>query len=259
MAELFVQQSGLAAWEKFVYPFYLPQLYTITDNDANRANAINSGEDYKMPKPHAVGKFVGSNGIQIADSFTLNSLPNAKTHDLIQSAYEYDSYYVMSEGLNAHTHYIAKGRDNIGSGFNPNHTAEPDLKREQIATKSRIILNPKNGRLPANEIIDGAYAVAGDYKTSPVYYSSYSQLNNDPQYNYVLQGVDTEKLDVYHNMNATAGYGEYYNDNDFVWYGRTSEPIWAETATGTGTTLKHSRSDGYFRPESVKVLPLIKL
>ena len=261
MAELFVQRLGLAEWENFTYPYYLPQLYTVTDNDANRANSINLGEDYTNPKQHAVGMFIGSNGIAIADSFTLNSLPEVKTHDLIQSAYAYNSYYVMSEGLNPHTHYIAKGRSKISSGFDPNNPPrEPDLNRSQIAAKENISIQTRDNRINPQNIIDGTFAVTADYKSSPVYYSSYAQLANDPQYNYVLQGVqNATELEVYHNMNATAGCFEWYVDNDFVWYGRTSEPIWGSESTGTGTTLKYSQKAGYFRPESVKVLPLIKL
>ena len=280
LAEMFIHRMGVAEWENFVYPFHLPQLYTISDNDANRAYSMNiPGEDYKNPKQYAIGKFIGSNGIMVADSFTLNSKPETSTIDLIQMAPEFNSYYVMSEGLNPHTHYVAKGRSILpesGGYFDPNHpprdegiviiqNQEPDIERAQLSFFRGTDVSPKNGRLPLDTIKNGKDAITSDYKSSPVYYTTYAQLNADPQYNYVLQCVqdtDTFKLtsrSSYNIMNATGGGTEYYFDNDFIWYGRTSEPVWSESENAQPTTLKHNQSIGYFRPESVKVLPLIKL
>ena len=275
LAEMFIHHMGLAEWENFVYPFYLPQLYTVSDNDVNRAGAIRDKLDYKNPKQYAAGRFIGSNGLIAADSFTLNSLPDTKIHDLIQSAYEYDSYYVMSEGLNPHTHYIAKGRETLEtngtSNFDPNYPytgtdsiviikdQEPDINREQLGFFRGIDANPKNYRLTAEQITSGYKAVTSDYKSSPVDYATYAQLNSDPQLNYVLQSVQGSvgSLKIYNNFNATAAGTEYYIDDNFIWYGRTSEPVWATEATSSSS--KHRCSAGYFRPESVKVLPLIKL
>lgn len=80
--------------------------------------------------------------------------------------------------------------------------------------------------------------------------------------NYIFQDIpDTisENNITYSLGTGSVGYEILHNDsNNFKWYGRSSEPLWASHDI-TEKTVKHDECVGYFTPESIKVMPLIKL
>ena len=278
-AKLFIQRAGFEKWEPFNYSFQLPTLFTTTDKSANMAltkkKKIKNGEEYDLANAEvfAIGNFVGSNGIVIGDKMELTN-GDARTVDLTQTALTYKSHYVMSEGLKPHTHGIAKGRKVLptsGGYFNPNETdengktVEPDLERTYIDSEGLKPIFTSN-RISPDILTSEIDAPAADYKSSPVKPKTIAELSADPQLNYVLQPANgANAVPVYNYVNGLYPAKEYYItdstnvvDTDYVWYGRTSNAIWSEEPNSS-TSAKFNLSLGYFRPESVKVLPLIKL
>ena len=281
-AELFIKKAGIDEWAPFSYSFTLPELFTTTDSTANLALS----KDINNPKHFAIGKFIGSNGIAIADEMEL-VIGNARTIDLKHSPLTYESHYVASEGLIPHTHYVAKGRDKLeassgskfrspGKYFNPkaykeiiNDGAteyiqiEPDLDKTYASGSERLKPIYEN-RIDLETLTDGSQAVAADYKSSPFQHTSRSNLTDDLQLNYILQSVDEAVHHTISNtINGMSAANEYHiqddNNDVFTWYGRTSEPIWSTSINSPITEKYNNTALGYFRPESVKVLPLIKL
>lgn len=288
-AELFLKNTEVNDWLPFKYSFALPELFTTTDSSANLALSKNKNGNFDSPEVFTLGKFVGSNGIVIGDNLQLRS-GIARTENLNQSALTYNSYYAMSEGLIPHTHYIAKGRDYLEVStktssyfrkakerFNPqtysskdhNTPIEPDLNMSYVSGDKRLVSGYHSGRVALDTLLSGVDAIAGDYKSSPYKQSSTANITSDPQLNYVLQPNTQAELRTVSNLvNGLPPANEYYMpdrdtdrgaDDFFTWYGRTSEPIWSETANSSSSEKYNNNALGYFRPESVKVLPLIKL
>lgn len=109
-------------------------------------------------------------------------------------------------------------------------------------------------------------------------------LSESDMYNYILQSVGPEPngkpgngsnkvllTKVYNSYSGTAGYEwqnwENWNStgsdatHGFKWYGKTSEALW-EKSSSSGSEkydITNNNRIWYFRPESIKVLPLIKL
>lgn len=273
-AKLFVERAGFEKWEPFSYTFQLPTLFTTTDSSANMALTKKEGGDMANSAIFAIGNFIGSNGIVIGDKLELSN-GESKTVDLTQTALTYKSHYIMAEGYKPHTHGIAKGRDILpltSDYFNPSGTDEPDINQTYIKEEG-LKANYTNERISLDALMSEVDAPAADYKSSPVKPASLAELSADPQLNYILQPVqEATAVTVYNTINGLPPAREYYItkpdesdpdkpniiDTDYVWYGRTSDAIWAETPNSS-SSAKFNLSLGYFRPESVKVLPLIKL
>jgi hypothetical protein len=165
-----------------------------------------------------------------------------------------------------HSHAIAKSPETITKYELLGNFTKSDtkglLKPVRSGTSNNIISGDDS-----NDIIPGAC-----YRGNYVKYRD--QLSKDIMDSYVLQEIiifnegkrcefnDLKEM-VYDKNTMTAGY-QVNNSKDgssFKWYGKTSEPLWAKNTSLTSFTKKFNQPDniGYFCPESVNTLPLIKL
>lgn len=106
--------------------------------------------------------------------------------------------------------------------------------------------------------------ITANYYNTKYNYGSAGELNATLQENYILQDNELSELGItFNKFNGQHGYEFKSTENEnFVWYGATSTPLWSENEIVNLSTSKYGKDgsvQGYFRPESIKVLPLIKL
>lgn len=263
MIRLFLER-GEMGWANFIYQFYLPKLFTTTDAEVNDAGTYKGL--YGAHLGLAVGQFIGSSGISLCESYTDNS--GNKIDTTSQLYQPFNCYFNLNTGVLAHSHAIAKSPERIKKYELLGNFTKSDtrglLKPVRSGASDNII-----SEADSNNVIPGA-CFRGDY----VGYRD--QLSNDIMDSYVLQEIiiydsdnkdiydfDDLKETVYDNNTMTAGY-QVNNSKDgssFKWYGKTSEPLWAKNTSLTSFTKKFNQPDniGYFCPESINTLPLIKL
>ena len=265
IAKLFVEKATDDYWIDYYFTFNVPKLFTYTDN------SVNLGESYRLtgkkmdelPKV-TVGMFIGSNGLSLAD--TIYNASTSTSFDPSKFTYNVETNYNTSLGLTPHSHAIAIGDLEFSQNYK-NIWHQPS----DIDSGSRIGLTSPN----INEdtfIINTdnpavSYTIAANYHTTQYTYPGGSGntnlINNSEMKNYILQEVTEAQLTkVYNTASALHGY-EYRNGNYFKWYGASSEPLWYDDNVKLNeVTSKYTEGNsvqGYFRPESIKLLPLIKL
>ena len=260
IAMLFINKtSNQNNWSRYYYTFYLPKLYTTTDPDVNEAYKylINDGKDREI----AIGQFIGSNGTLIADSIIV-----PHTNQTITPGEKFNTYtclYRHSYGYNAHNHALAMGRTSFGSNdygyFEPDAT-EIDNNGSRISSLTAPAKKSYNKL--SSSTISNTNVVASDYHRSFSPTVNKTLLSTYLMDNYIFQDVpDTisEENITYSLGTGSVGYEILNSDsNNFKWYGRSSEPLWTSHDI-TAKTIKYDECVGYFTPESIKVMPLIKL
>lgn len=274
MARLFLERRGEADWDAYNFTFYVPQLYTYTDPDVNIAYKYKN--NLKSNINVSIGQFIGSNGLLIADKVTL-AHKDGITIETNKNVHSFECNYVMSQGYYPHSHGVAKGK----LALKRNHYSwYVDTENRDTSNSRAYKLSPpnisSNNTISDNEYKKNEHIITADYMTSPWKHSSSTALSNDLQTNYLLQEVqefdndnnelgDIHLVHVYDQFNGMYGL-EYQNTtsgNHYDWYGRTSEPIWSESKTDlsnyTDKFTEGYSDQGYFRPESIKLMPLIKL
>ena len=269
IAMLFINKlSNQNNWSRYYYTFYLPKLYTETDPDINDAYKYlaNDGKD----KSVKIGQFIGSNGTLIADSIEVPHLN--KTFIPNERPVTYNCLYRHSYGYNAHNHAIAMGKTDfqgkevsghcyfepVNDDNDPNND-EIDSEGSRISTLTSPEKNTYN-KLKSNSI-SHTKVVAADYHHSFNPTINKTLLSTYLMDNYIFQDIpdDTDEKIIYSLGTGSVGYETLHSKSDtFKWYGRSSEPLWAEHDV-TAKTLKYNECVGYFTPESIKVMPLIKL
>ena len=270
MAELFAKRHREDYWKHFNFTFYVPKMFTSTDEE------VNVGESYRLygfetsPLPQkTVGLFPGSNALTLSTSINLSH--KNMTIDLRNECNTYVGNYNFNPSLEPHAHAVAKGSTSFNYPYYP--TADSGFSQINSFKTSNI---SRVGNI-LNENISDRYIAAANYHSSTS--SGVSELNNDKELNYIFQEqpqyqeykVSTgagHKLVVIEGAKLTTVYNSYsgqhgqeYQRNGFNWFGASSSPLWYKnTAITTSNYTKQNTSDqGYFRPESIKVLPLIKL
>lgn len=270
IAKLFIERkSDYDSWKNYNYQFNVPKLYTSTDSSVNLGAAyekyeLNGTRIPSKPAQVTVGQFIGSNGLSLADEYT-NTTTNI-TVNLEKYSKPFESIHTMKAGYQPHSHAIAMGR----TTFNGTSVAskmsfvvpeeEIDTKKTRITALKAPSISKTNriGALKKENII------ASDYRSSLYSGNTAEKIKIDLQDNYILQDVSNATLlESYNKFNGFGAY-EYSisGDSDYLWYGRTSEPLWYNQDIGTDYTNKFTEGNstqGYFRPESIKLLPLIKL
>lgn len=264
LAELFINRytsnatSGIVSrqseWEHYDYVFYVPQLYTETDNDANIAAKYwdNKVESVK------IGAFIGSNGLNAASTIEMQENDNLNyTIDLRQNYSSWQSNCRSFIGNSPHVHALGKGRTNLIYGTLgaaaesvtlPNNFVTPSLNDNVLNDPSEI----------SSTILKTDYRGTPDLNDKVL-------IPGDMMNNYVLFEATDESIswkEVANTFSGTLGNELTNGDGSiFKWYGRTSEPIWTANNITSKTKKFESQSThaGYFRPESIKLLPLIKL
>ena len=265
-------------WNNYRYTFYVPQLYTETDPNVNIAYAYNNkgaNGSVNTALYTTVGQFMGSNGLLIADELTLKHTNT--TINLDKFSQSFVTNYTSVIGRTPHAHALAKGDTALQptetSLESTGDTPPEDWKEGVMGLKyypkndntSRVAnfkqpkfikTNTISGDEPANEVVLGANYFNYTPKEA---YKEY--LSADIMNNYILQEVQGSSVKLSEIANSFSGtYGYEYTNSGYEWYGRTSEPIWAENKNANKTEkFNDGMSVGYFRPESIKLLPLIKL
>lgn len=250
-------------WQRYTYDFNIPRLYTHTDNDVNTAYSYNKNMQCEV----SVGQFIGSNGLLISDGFE-NKLTN-ETVNIDKMSHSFCTTYNHSYGYNAHSHAIAKGytalpgSNKMASIFYCPPAERTDPKGEHIVSLKTPVLKGKAANKIDN-VLDVNVPAANYDKDFFTYVNHKSELSYYMFQNYVFQDVNdkTDNEIKYTDTSGTVGYETVNSLSDnFKWYGRCSEPIWTphDISSTTSYTEKMNASVGYFMPESIKVMPLIKL
>lgn len=158
--------------------------------------------------------------------------------------------------------------NHVDYGPHGNAYCHPTSSKKYV--DSNLVMWLKAPKMVSNDFfksytsIENTNYIAANYHCSTFYTYSDGQsgLTNDKQFNYVLQDVEEATLREIHSVSANQHGNEFSinGENKLTWYGRTSEPIWESTTFTPGHSEKMNYSQqGYFRPESIKLLPLIKL
>jgi hypothetical protein len=250
-------------WQRYTYDFNIPRLYTHTDNDVNTAYSYNKNMQCEV----SVGQFIGSNGLLISDGFE-NKLTN-ETVNIDKMAHSFCTTYNHSYGYNAHSHAITKGYTTLPGSYKMASTfycppaEHTDPKGERIVSLKTPVLKGKAANKIDN-VLDINVPTANYDKDFFTHVNHKGELSYYMFQNYVFQDVNDETINSikYTDTSGTVGYETINNFNDnFKWYGRCSEPIWTphDISSTTSYTEKMNASVGYFMPESIKVMPLIKL
>lgn len=274
------RQKHQTNWERYNYVFYLPQLFTYTDTEINDAyRALNENIN-----DVTIGQFIGSNGLVVRDSI-IDPAKNT-TIDPSKKYHSWNCIYRHSYGYEAHAHAITKGKTSIKTnvdgiyydplldkdvGHDDKGTRIANLSRpkienynivsETLSNKNIVVANynkdsysPKdaNGKYIYKDILE--YKLMDSYilQDHPTYGNKRSWDNTNIVYTLSSGtiGYDTVALDANGNI-----------DEAYKWYGRTSEPLWCkhDISKTENYTEKLDSMIGYFTPESIKVMPLIKL
>ncbi len=263
MIRLFLER-GEIAWTKLKFQFYLPKLYTTTDEEVNLAGVYKG--IYGAHDGVAVGQFIGSSGINISETYTDNT---GNRIECVSQLYQpFNCYFNSNTGVLSHSHAIAKSPETITEYEllgNFNKSDIRGLNKPLRSGLSNNIISDKD----SNDIISSA-CFKGDY----VAYRDH--LSNDNMDSYFLQEIIITNSDgskkynfsdlknaIYNKNTMTAAWevNNHVDGTSFKWYGKTSEPLWTKNTNLKSFTEKFEQDDniGYFCPESVNTLPLIKL
>jgi hypothetical protein len=214
----------------FTYRFCVPKLYTTDDTTINQYHKTDG-----VPDPF--GLFIGSNGLTTATSIKDNKLNI--TIDPNKSSFTQSSVCYFNNGYYPHAHAVTNGRTfNTYNGLFGSNTK---FDTASAPTSTSYIRN------------DGYNNSSFNYTDDHV---SYSNIKAE---NYFFTNVKAAKLThVYNSFNGIAG--QEYRYGSYKWYGRTSGPVDISFTMSDTNSNKYTASDQhYFRPESMRMLPLIKL
>lgn len=281
LARLFAIKD--AAWSAYTFAFNVPKTYTSEDLDVNKA-AMYSASGSTIESGKKVGLFFGSTGTVLAGSMTIPSKdPSVSSSTVItdiDNSYTYtQSNCIFNIGYQPHSHAIAKGslyldpsRHKYKTGAKPVYLQNVDTEKTNVIKDAKLLKD-----LEKNNVLAADFTWDASKNSGTIHYSDAGchkkDLSNKGILNYFLQEQnysDNVKLrEVYNSFNGTMGYElAVFNSNGTVnnnmeWYARTSGPIWDANPVKTGGSQSQKytegNSAGYFRPQSVKILPLIKL
>lgn len=220
-------------------------MYTSDDTTVLKAHT------YDSKRETTVGMFVGSNGLIAADGYTVNQ-ETTKTVDLKKTASAFECNFRISSGFTPHLHALGKGSTELEYAVKTasEKDSKGDIVRPTIINGNQLAAEPSNENIMTTDFYSFTQSTDASDENG-----LYGKMNN-----YVLHEViDAEWENVANSFSGT--YGKELKNGDFKWYGRTSEPLWLPNDAATTQTNKFDSEYyiGYFRPESIKVLPLIKL
>jgi hypothetical protein len=257
--------------------FNVPALYTDNDNAINEFNSMTGNGNSSK-----VGLFIGSNGLKLAESYTIPSKNVTETESLVYSnnldKYTYhQSSCTFTIGYQQHSHALAKGILHLEEG---NYKYDPDKTPENLSPLSVDQNGAKNILANISEVKENIISADTTWDGTMLksdHEGTQSWANEPAAWNYFLQengpAQNVELVKVFNAYNCLMGKemavfktdsdGKKTNeiDKNMLWYARTSEPLWDPTPISSSTSQKYTSNDnpGYFRPQSIKLLPLIKL
>jgi hypothetical protein len=268
IARLFANKL-IEGWGNYKVVFNVPKAWTDEDNAINDFNSITGNG-----ATGSVGLFIGSTGLSAADKIILptKNVINADntTYNILDS-YEYQqSHCTFTIGYQPHSHALAKGVLNLSEG---RHTASPTHPAE-LSPLTIGNTPAKNTIANLNELEDKVLAADctwGNYMLKSSNLGAQNWKDKPGAWNYFLQergyGQKVWLDTIYNGINATMGRelavhnSDGSTNHDMLWYGRTSGPIWDPNVVQSSGSSKYTinTNPGYFRPQSIKLLPLIKL
>lgn len=253
---------------------------SVTFSLENAKNSANNGK---------AGLFVGSSGLLLSDRIRVPAKSKNNSQELIyeniQDNYTYqNSICSFTMGYYPHSHALAKGILYYKEGELRPYTAKPPKELTSISVNLKDSANIiADDDSIENHILAADITWENNHKSSPKQ-SPQSWANEPAAWNYFLQerwGDESETTLTHHNYIFTKSentpngiiakemqYKKYFKKpenkiNEIItWYGRTSGPIWdKEFRGGEDCSSKYVNNPavGYFKPQSVKLLPLIKL
>lgn len=272
MAELFAKRRTSNFWEHMKITFFLPKLFTCTDTE------VNIGESYRLYNTlkdilpeKTVGLFPGSNALTLSTSINLahRQGENMKIDTTVQSQ-SFICNYNFTPALEPHAHALMGG---TGSYFDEgsreiaysHHNSYGYTPKSVDSSLSRINTFMNSDIVRDNNILkqdpEKKFIAAANYHSS--LQLGRTELSNDPQLNYIFQENDQATLQIKYNS-YSGQHGWEYGLDGYKWFGATSGPVWEENTAITPSNYGKYETvstgfQGYFRPESIKVLPLIKL
>lgn len=275
IARLFSIKS--TEWNNYMIRFNVPALYTDNDNAINEFNSMTGNGNSSK-----VGLFIGSNGLKLAESYTIPSKNVTETESLVYSnnlnKYTYhQSSCTFTIGYQPHSHALAKGILHLEEG---NYKYDPDKTPENLSPLSVDQNGAKNILVNISEVKENIISADTTWDGSMLksdHEGTQSWANEPAAWNYFLQengpAQNVELVKVFNAYNCLMGKemavfktdsdGKKTNeiDKNMLWYARTSEPLWDPNPISSSTSQKYTSNDnpGYFRPQSIKLLPLIKL
>lgn len=264
-------------WDNYTISFSVPALYSDKDNDVNEFNSI-SGNTATTE----VGLFIGSNASSIYKNIILpnkNGIEDSNTiYSDIDTSYTYrQSNCVFNIGQLPHSHALAKGTLNFTIGkYIPSSTPPAELNGLSInfSDSANTLINVEEVEqniISADTTWKNALLIERAATTN-IPASSQNWADKPEAWNYFLQERGEKQNVKLHEIRRYSNYiisgkelAVFNNDgslnSDMKWYGRTSEPIWDPETIETAKSKKYTEGNkgGYFRPQSIKILPLIKL
>lgn len=273
MAELFAKRHPESFWKHMSIVFYLPKLYTSTDTE------VNIGESYRLydtlidtPPEKTVGLFPGSNALTLSTNVYLAHRDSSMQIDTKVQSQSFTCNYNFNPALEPHAHAVMLGAGKTydasqgklkyawdSYGYVP---ADKDIDSSKYRIKTFDSSDIAREGNVLKQDIEPKFVAAADYHSS-IEGGNAAHFKTDEQMNYIFQENDNATLKtVYNSYSGQHGY-EYALDG-FKWYGATSSPLWYKNTAISSSNYAKYKSDnsdfqGYFRPESIKVLPLIKL
>lgn len=263
--------SALPDWLSYQFTFKVPAFYTEKDKLFNQAN-VNSATTTSSSNT-SVGLFLGSNGLLAAKNiFKAGKGLVDKDGEYIENIDDYFTYSSSSctfvLGATPHSHAIMKGVKQLIRG---KHSMESNIDSSNetyfntlstTGAANKVILN--NDELNRN-IVSANFT----WDTDDIGYVGGSSLrstkykNKQSLWNYFIQEVGAAQgATLTMKTNTMSGtFGKELTNGDYLWYSRTSTAIWDNDKIETGDSkyTEGGSNQGYFRPESIKMLPLIKL
>ena len=287
IARLFSIKS--TEWGNYMIRFNVPALYTDSDNSINEFNSMTGNSN-----SNKIGLFIGSNGLNLAESITIPSKNATESESLVYNNLDKYTYYqsncLFTIGYQPHSHALAKGSLYLKEG---NYEYDP----EKIPVHLSPLSIARNASSEVNEALsrqEGAKNILADLseiekniisadttwaatmlkseKEGPQKWA-----DEPPAWNYFLQengpSQNVKLTNIFNAYNGLMGKemavfqtdskGKITDevDKNMLWYARTSEPLWDPNEISSSTSKKYTENDnpGYFRPQSIKLLPLIKL
>lgn len=220
---------------------------------------------YQVPKINFDdGKpgFIGSSGLLLSDDFQYHYYEgNTDTISTFDTTSIIKGHCTYNEGFAPHAHAVAYGALNLNYKYNSPKGFDPDIKGEVVGSD---LQSNKNSKVAA----DYCYS----FKIPEYKKKAWSSQNVGLEdLNYVLQEQNSEDgvkfKNTYSNViNGVCGKELQYVEghSETYWIGRTSGPLYSSSISSDNNDISKKGTEGYgkqnyFKPESIKALPLIKL
>lgn len=233
MLDLFAEPAGTLEQKFsniFKYSFNVPKLYTTSDPEITY---IFGDKKY--------GLFIGSNGLITAS--VVEDVKNNFTYTPISVPFVQNVTCNFNPGHYPHTHATSASPRNFNDYKNAFIKFKPDDNQHSV---------DKNSIISSNYIGNNNLDITSDG-------NNFSASNVHSQNYFINQVINPTKKELY-NEQIVGVPGDEFAFGTCNWYGRTSGPVNISSITTSLNSNKSTWTTEYiFRPENIRMLPLIKL